>query len=88
VNALKLLFLRSLFFFFLFFFFWISALGSIFLLLWTFLVCCTLDCMPLGELVLCSYVLEMSSFSDKFCFLILKRRKKNVATEGCRTSLN
>jgi hypothetical protein len=41
----------------------ISTLGSIFLLLWTFLVCCTLDCMPLGELVLCFSILEMSSFS-------------------------
>jgi hypothetical protein len=32
----------------------------LFLLLLNFLVCCILDCMPLGEPVLCSYVPIMS----------------------------
>jgi hypothetical protein len=48
----------------------------LFLLLWTFLVCCILDCLPLGEPVLCSCVLVMSSFYDKLCFFIFKRKKK------------
>jgi hypothetical protein len=78
VNALKLLFLRSL------------SLSLLDFCSWKY-ISSSLDFPGLlrfrlyafrGELVLCSSVLEMSSFSDKFCFLILKRKKKMWLQKG------